>query len=257
MIQRLTPPLGRLYEDSQVLLQRLLPDELVQRARPQGGFVALGVLYRVQRPLNMSRPRYILRHLVHVPQAAAHREVVHLLHAVELVLRTQRLPPIRRNASLTYLCTESCGGISLRAFSASSMEYPSAAKASRASTYGPPVFPPRIPGSNAARFFPRSSSTSRSAVFLPSPGTDASFMTSPRPMASAISCGENADRIAKASFGPILLTPVKESNAARSPLSAKPNRSIASSRTTIRVCSTHSSPIDGSALKVAADVEAR
>src|ERR687885_247833 len=107
MIQRLTPPLGRLYEDSQVLLQRLLPNELVQRARPQGGFVALGVLYRVQRPLNMSRPRYILRHLV---------------HAVELVLRTQRLPPIRRNASLTYLCAESCGGTSLRAFSASSIE---------------------------------------------------------------------------------------------------------------------------------------
>src|ERR687885_98423 len=129
----------------------------------------------------MSRPRYILRHLVHAPGLAAYREVVHLLHAVEPVLRTQRLPPIRRNASLTYLCTVSCGGTSFKAFSASSIEYPKAAKAS---------------------------------------------------------------------FGPTLLTVIKESNAARSPLSAKPNRSIASSRTTIRVCSTHSSPIDGSALKV-------
>jgi hypothetical protein len=54
-----------------------------------------------------------------------------------------------------------------------------------------------------------------------------------------------------------LLTAVKESNAARSSLWAKPKRSIASSRTTIRVCRTHSSPTGGSALKVFDEAEVR
>jgi hypothetical protein len=76
-------------------------------------------------------------------------------------------------------------------------------------------------------------------------------------MASATSCGLMALKIESASFGPILLTAVRASNAARSSLSAKPYKSIASSRTTIRVCRTHSSPIDGNALKVVVEAEAR
>ena len=58
---------------------------------------------------------------------APHGKVVHLL-------RAQRLLPIRRNASFMYFSTESCGGTSLSAFSASSSLYPSAVSASRAST---------------------------------------------------------------------------------------------------------------------------
>jgi hypothetical protein len=49
------------------------------------------------------------------------------------IFRAQRLLPIRRNASFMYFSTESCGGTSLSAFSASSSLYPSAVRASLAS----------------------------------------------------------------------------------------------------------------------------
>jgi hypothetical protein len=53
-----------------------------------------------------------------------------------------------------------------------------------------------------------------------------------------------------------LLTAVRASNAALSSGAAKPKRSIASSRTTMRVWITHSSPSDGSARRVPSEADA-
>ncbi len=96
VVERFPTLLGRLHEDSQVLLEPLLPDELLERARPQRRLVVLRQRLRVQRVL-VGRPdwpcrsSYILSRLVAV--RAAHGEVVHLLHAY-------RLLPIRLSASL-------------------------------------------------------------------------------------------------------------------------------------------------------------
>ena len=129
VIQGLPPLLGRRDEDLEVLLERLLPDELVERAGPERGLVVPGVGLGVKRMLSEIRetsgPGDVLVGLV-LLLLASDGEVVHLPGA-------QRLLPIRRNASLMYFSTESCGGTSLSAFSASSSLYPSAASASLAS----------------------------------------------------------------------------------------------------------------------------
>src|SRR5829696_9589629 len=168
------------------------------------------------------RPRDVLVRFL-IPPLVPDGEVVHLF-------RAQRLLPIRRNASLMYFSTESCGGTSLSAFSASSSLYPSAVSASLASMYGPPPpSPPATTGSGpkAARLLPFSSSTRRSAVFFPSPGTEENLSTSPLATASEISGGDIEERMERASFGPTLLTAVSASNAARSSRSANPKRSMA------------------------------
>src|SRR5829696_2548512 len=206
----------------------------------------------VERMLPETRgPRDVLGYLI-ATALVPHGEVFHLF-------RAQRLLPIRRNASFMYFSTESCGGTSLSAFSASSSLYPSAASASLASMYGPPPPPPAATGSgpNAARLLPLSSSTSLSAVFFPSPGTEESLITSPLATASETSWGDMEESMDMASLGPTLLTAVSTSNAARSSRSAKPNRSIASSRTTSLVWITHSSPSEGKALSVASDADDR
>ena len=51
MIQGLPPLLGGRDEDLEVLLERLLPDELVERAGPERGLVVPGVGLGVQRML--------------------------------------------------------------------------------------------------------------------------------------------------------------------------------------------------------------
>src|SRR4028119_1375154 len=112
-------------------------------------------------------------------------------------------------------------------------------------------------GPKATRSLPLSSSTSLSAVFLPRPGTEASLITSPLATASETSGGVMVDSTESASFGPTLLTAVSASNAERSSLAAKPNRSIASSRTTMRVWITHSSPSEGNARRVPGEAGAR
>src|SRR5215207_24230 len=255
VVQRLIALLGSLYEDPEVLLERLLSNELVERARPERWLVVLGVSLGVERMLTeVSETRCPCNVLRQLPGStlASYGEVVHLL-------RAQRLLPIRRNASFMYFSTESCGGTSLSAFSASSSLYPSAVSASRASTYGPPPPPPVTTGSGpkAARLLPLSSSTSRSAVFFPRPGTEANLITSPLATVSEISGGDIEESTERASFGPTLLTAVSASNAARSSRSANPNRSIASSRTTNLVWMTHSSPSEGSARRVASEAEDR
>src|SRR5215203_1424559 len=115
VIQGLPPLLGRRDEDLEVLLERLLPDELVERARPERGFVVPRVGLGVERMLPEIRetggPCYVLVGLVLL--LASYGEVVHLPGA-------QRLLPICRNASFMYFSTESCGGTSFSAFSASS-----------------------------------------------------------------------------------------------------------------------------------------
>ena len=92
--------------------------------------VGTGVGFGVERVLTevseTRSPGDILRQFLG-STLAPQGKVVHLL-------RAQRLLPIRRNASFMYFSTESCGGTSLRAFSASSSLYPSAVSASRAST---------------------------------------------------------------------------------------------------------------------------
>ena len=56
--------------------------------------------------------------------------------------------------------------------------------------------------SGAARLLPLSSSTSRSAVFFPSPGTEANLITSPLATVSEISGGDIEESMERASFGP-------------------------------------------------------
>ena len=130
VVERLIAQLGRLHEDPEVLLERLLPDELVERARPERGLVVADVGFGVERMLTelpeTRCPRNVLR-LLASSSLVPHGEVVHLL-------RAQRLLPIRRNASFMYFSAVSCGGTSLSAFSASSSLYPSAVSASLAST---------------------------------------------------------------------------------------------------------------------------
>src|SRR5215212_4483359 len=117
VVQCLFALLGCLHEDSQVVLEPLLPDELVEVARPERRLVVFEEGLRVERVLSGG---------LFLDALPANGEVVHLFHA-------QRLLPIRRKASLMYLSTLSWGGMLLSAFSASSREYPSPVSASRAS----------------------------------------------------------------------------------------------------------------------------
>ena len=89
-------------EDPEVLLERLLPDELVERAGPERGLVVPGVGLGVERMLTelpeTGGPRDVLGRLAS-SALVPHGEVVHLL-------RAQRLLPIRRNASFMYFSTD-------------------------------------------------------------------------------------------------------------------------------------------------------
>src|SRR5215212_9574413 len=129
VVERLTALLGRLNEDLEVLLERLLPDELVERAGPERRLIVPDVGLGIERVLpelsDTGGTGDVLERLL-APSVILDGEVVHLLSA-------QRLLPIRRNASFMYFSTETCGGTSLSAFSASSRLYPSAVSASLAS----------------------------------------------------------------------------------------------------------------------------
>src|ERR1017187_2489380 len=70
----------------------------------------------------------------------------------------------------------------------------------------------------------RSSSTMRSAVFLPMPGMRTSLSTSPRRMALMSSGAASPDRIVTASLGPMPLTPISFSKSAFSSCVKKPDR---------------------------------
>jgi hypothetical protein len=73
-----------------------------------------------------------------------------------------------------------------------------------------------VPGSSppVAGSLSRNSSTMRSAVFLPTPGTFTSFSTSPRRMERIRSGAARPERILIASVGPIPLTEISFSNSA-------------------------------------------
>ena len=86
VVEGLAAPLGGLDEDPEVLLDRLLTHELVERARPELRLVVADEGLRSERMLlrwavagPTGRPGYVFRHAF--LGAAAHGEVVHLFHA--------------------------------------------------------------------------------------------------------------------------------------------------------------------------------
>jgi hypothetical protein len=96
----------------------------------------------------------------------------------------------------------------------------------------------------------RSSSTIRSAVFFPMPGTRVSFCTSAERITCTRSPAAMPLNTVRASFGPTPLTVISFSNSDFSSAERKPNSWIASSRTTVWIRSRTSSPGAGSAVKV-------
>ena len=74
MVQGLIALLGSLYEDLEVLLERLLPDELVERTRPERRLVIYGVGLGVERMLTevfeTRSPCDVLRQLLSLSRPA-------------------------------------------------------------------------------------------------------------------------------------------------------------------------------------------
>jgi len=99
----------------------------------------------------------------------------------------------------------------------------------------------------------RSSTTSRSAVLRPIPGTATIAGRFSSRIARASAAGLSPDSAASASLGPTPLTAISRSKSRSSSAAAKPNSSSASSRTTWRVRSRTSAPSGGSAASVGVD----
>src|SRR6476469_5829475 len=186
VVERLASPLRRVERDRQLLLDAGLADELVEPARPE----ALLDLFLV------------------VPESRR-QELRRRVHAAFF------------NASRTRSSGGSSASTSASARSASSSDQPSSTSASRATTCSSPD----ASGAGASAgspSFPFSSSTIRSAVFLPMPGMAWKRAWSPRAIARRSSAAGEPETIARATFGPTPLTARSWTNSSRSPRSAKP-----------------------------------
>ena len=109
----------------------------------------------------------------------------------------------------------------------------------------------------AAPTFSRSSTTIRSAVRLPIPGTAWRRAKSPAATAASSSRGLPPESTARATFGPTPWTPMRSRKRSRSASVAKPWRSSASSRTMRCVCSVAGRPAAGTCLSVSAETASR
>ncbi len=105
--------------------------------------------------------------------------------------------------------------------------------------------------------FSRSSTTIRSAVRLPMPGTDCRRATSPEATAVSSSRGEPPLSTASATFGPTDCTPMSARKRSRSSSVAKPKSASASSRTTRWLCSATVAPTAGTWRSVSAETARR
>ena len=150
------------------------------------------------------------------------------------VRRTTSRGPARlrraQNPADALLRRRASASVSASARSASTMLYPSSTSASRATTW----VSPSVAVSGAATTAPSfsfSSSTIRSAVFLPMPGMAWKRTVSSRTIARRSSSTGEPETIASATFGPIPFTLSSWTNSSRSERSAKPYSCIASSRT--------------------------
>src|SRR3989441_2098810 len=123
-------------------------------------------------------------------------------------------------AALSACRTRSSGGssasVAASACSASTTDQPSSTSASRATRCGLAAL------GSIAPIFSFSSSTTRSAVFLPIPGIAWKRAMSSRAIARRSSAGGEPETIASATFGPTPETARSASNSSRSPGSAKP-----------------------------------
>src|SRR5262249_15741038 len=196
VIQCLAPSLSSSEPDVDLLLRPLRPDEVGEPARSQGPLALF---------LSITEGR--------------------------------RQKPARGHAALPSDCTRSAsrtrssagrsGSTCASACSASTSEYPSSTRASRATSS---LVPPTA-ATGAAAMARSSSRTIRSAVFLPMPGIAWKRAESRRAIARASSSGGALETTARATLGPIPLTPRSWTKSERSAASANPYSWSASSRT--------------------------
>src|SRR6266571_5577434 len=125
------------------------------------------------------------------------------------------------NACRTRSSGESSGSTAANACSASPTEYPSSTSASRATRCG--CVPPADEiGTGVSPSFSFSSSTIRSAVFLPMPGIAWKRAVSSSTIARRSSAAGEPETIASATFGPTPFTDRSCTNSSRSAASANP-----------------------------------
>src|SRR5205823_5329764 len=195
VVERLAARARRLERDPELLLRPLLVDEVVE----------------------LTRPKALLELLV-----------------VALDGRGQELGAAHaaRSASRTRSSGGRSGSVAASACSASETLYPSSTSASRATRCS--LVPAALEIGTAASSpasFSFSSSTIRSAVFLPIPGIDWNRAASPSTIARRSSAGGDPDTTARATFGPTPFTARSWTKSSRSAGSANPKSWSASSRT--------------------------
>src|ERR671924_1001372 len=232
VIDRLPAGTCAVDEEGQLLLDPLLPDELVEPPWAQRG-VELAFLVtegHVDHPglVGHARP---LNSLPDGAVVVAHPRPT-CCNATRSSSSTGRssLPSIARMASVA-----SCG------------ESPSDRSASRTSASGTSSRTTSPPSLSLR------SRTTRWATFLPTPGTIVSAATSPARTARRRASGDSTDRNDSATFGPTPVTLTSRSNSSRSSPVANPNNVMASSRRTIRVWSFAALPTGGRLASVDAD----
>ena len=208
----LAPAAGGLEDDRQVLLEFGLADELVERARPQAGLVAISsrvdalgaeqlVAHDRGSPatasgLSASPQQHRRRRPRRAGRGSASRDLVGAVAETRRARRGHRRAPSDR--------------------------WPCARRRHRRRPGRPSI-------GRSSRDF--SSTSRRAAVFLPTPGTRHSAATSSSASTRRSASGWCTDRIARASAGPTPWAPSNASNESRSSRVAKPYSVAASSRT--------------------------
>src|SRR5581483_6988265 len=217
----------------------LVADDLRERGLAEPG--RAGEQHVVERLVTRTgggeRDRELLLHSLladEVGEAARPERALELLFLVAEHRCEELIHAACFNAARTCSSSGSSGSTPASARSASTSDQPSSTRASRA-VRSPPssVTPARL-------IFSFSSSTTRCAVFRPTPGIAWKRFTSSRAIARASSAGVEPDTIASATLGPTPFTPSSSSKSSRSAVVAKPKSCSASSRTIVWISTTMS-----------------
>ena len=186
-------PAAACSETDELLAQRLLADELVQAPRAQRDVEVL----RAPRRRRGRGRRPGVRMLIGGPRAARGRS------GPRARRRARRRAAARPPASAKPRPTSAVAGLQPRVVAAADRDR-------------------LVVRARAAPSFSRSSTTIRSAVRLPMPGTACSRAVSPAMTAPVSSRGGPPESTASATFGPTPWTPISARNRSRSSSVAKP-----------------------------------